>query len=64
MYQQLDGFDKGSPFGPALANIFVKLYGYLFLKNTPKPLLYCKYVDDTFGIFNNKAQCNQISSKS
>ena len=42
----------GIPLGPTLANIFV---GYLESKiaEDDLPLLYCRFVDDTFSIFRN-----------
>ena len=48
----------GSPLGPALANIFV---GYqeekLFIDNN-QPLIYFRYVDDTFAMFEDELNCN------
>ena len=54
MYKQIDGVTMGSPLGPALANIFV---GYLE-KKIPRskfPLLYHRFVDDTFAIFEDNS---------
>ena len=50
LYKQIDRVAMGSPLGPALANIFV---GYLESKipDHNLPLLYCRFVDDTFSIF-------------
>ena len=60
MYKQIDGVVMGSPLGPALANIFV---GYqeekLFIDNN-QPLIYFRYVDDTFAMFENELNCNQF----
>ena len=62
LYEQIDGVAMGSPLGPAFANIFMCALEKKFLSNCPsdfKPLLYRRYVDDTFCIFenNSQAQC-------
>ena len=58
IYKQIDGVAMGSPLGPALANIFV---GYqeekLFIDNN-QPLIYFRYVDDTFAMFEDELNCN------
>ena len=63
MYKQFDGVAMGSPRGPALANIFV---GYqeekLFIDNN-QPLIYFRYVDDTFSVFEDEFNCNQFLKK-
>ena len=63
MYQQIDGVAIRSPLGPALANIFEELYKQLLFGNTSKPLLYFRYVDDIFGFFSNKTECNEFLQK-
>ena len=62
LHEQVDGVAMGSPLGPAFANIFMCALEKNFLSNCPldfKPLLYRRYVDDTFCIFENntQAQC-------
>ena len=55
-YEQIDGVAMGSLLGPSLANIFMCALEQNFLSNCPlhfQPLLYCRYVDDTFRIFQN-----------
>ena len=47
----------GSPFGPTLANTFLCHYEKLWLDSCPpefKPIVYRKYVDDTFALFKSK----------
>ena len=48
----------GSPLGPTLANIFLSHHETIWLDNYPpsfSPLLYRRYVDDTFLIFKNQS---------
>ena len=60
MYKQIDGAAMGSLLSPALANIFI---GYqeekLFIDNN-QPLIYFRYVDDTFVMFEKVFNCNQF----
>ena len=60
MYKQIDGVAMGSPLGPALANIFL---GYheekLFIDNN-QPLIYFRYMDDTFAMFGDEFNCNRF----
>ena len=50
----------GSPFGPALANIFVGYYEEKLFSQTQKPPTYFRYVDDTFAIFDHEAEADEF----
>ena len=50
MYKQIDGVAMGSPLGPVLANIFVGHCESL-IDQDKWPILYGRFVDDTFTIF-------------
>ena len=53
----------GSPLGAALANV---LLGYCEIKSffeTRKAPLYFRYVDDTFAIFDHKADVDEFLTK-
>ena len=60
MYNQIDSVVMGSLLGPALANFFV---GYheekLFIDNN-QHLIYFRYVDNIFAMFEDKFNCNQF----
>ena len=57
MHRQIDGVAIGSPLGPALANIFVGYQEAKLFNIAKRPLVYFRYVDDTFAVFNNE-NCN------
>ena len=47
----------GSPLGPTLANVFLYYHEKIWLQNCPsefKPVIYRRYVDDTFLLFRSK----------
>ena len=48
----------GSPLGPALANIFVGYQEAKLFNIAKRPLVYFRYVDDTFAVFNNEEDSN------
>ena len=63
MYKQTDGVARGSPLGPALANIFVGYYEERLFSQTQKSPTYFRYVDDTFAIFDHEAEADEFLTK-
>ena len=57
MYRQIDGVAMGLPLRPILANIFVGYLEYNFFLRQKAPLIFHWYIDDTFGMFENKIEC-------
>ena len=55
LYEQIDGVAMGSPLRLSLANIFMRALKQNFLS-----LLYRRYVDDTFCIFQNRVQAKSF----
>ena len=56
LYTQTDGVAMGSPLGPSFANAFLCHHEQVWLNNCPpefKPVLYRRYMDDTFVIFRH-----------
>ena len=65
LFQQIDGVAMGSPVGPLFANIFLSFHESNWLNNCPvnfKPLLYRRYVDDCFLIFQSADHIPQFLS--
>ena len=60
MYQQTDGIAMISPLGPVLANIFVGYNENKLFDFSDKPQFCKRYVDNTFAIFENEAECNEF----
>ena len=61
IYKQIDGVAMGSPLGPTLANVFMCHMEKKWLQDCPmdfKPVLYRRYVDDTFLLFNDFSHIN------
>ena len=63
MFRQCNGISMGSPLGPSLADIFVGYHEKKLFENVAKPLLYFRYVDDTFVAFKNERECNNFFEK-
>ena len=56
-FKQIDGVAMGSPLSASLANIFLAHHEVGWLDNCPpefKPIMYRRYVDDTFVIFESE----------
>ena len=55
-YDQIDGVSMGSPLGPVLANLFMGYHESKWLSDykTSEIVMYKRYVDDIFCIFNNE----------
>ena len=56
-YKQHDGVAMGSPIGPTLSNVFLCYHEKIWLQNCLsefKPVIYRRYVDDTFLLFRSK----------
>ena len=59
LYNQIDGVAIGSPLGPTLVNIFMYAPEQNVLSNCPsslKPLIYRRFLGDTFYIFETYDQ--------
>ena len=55
MHRQVDGVAMGSPLRPILTHIFVWYYEAK-VDQASWPLLYNRFVDDTFVIFNSREE--------
>ena len=63
IYKQIDGVAMGSPLGPTLANVFMCHMEKKWLQDCPshfKPVLYRRYVDDTFLLFTDDNHIDQF----
>ena len=61
--KQTDRVAMGSPIGPTLAHIFVEYYEGKLFSQTQKLSTYFRYVDDTFAIFDHKAEADIFLTK-
>ena len=65
LYKQLDGVGMGLPLGPTFANIFLCFHERNWLANCPsefRPVLYRRYVDDCFLVYNHISHVNKFLS--
>ena len=56
LYSQVDGIGMGNPLGPTLANAYLYHHEKNWLKDRPshfQPILYNRYIDDTFLLFRD-----------
>ena len=63
LYDQIDGVAMGSPLGPSMANIFMCALEQKYLNGCPsefKPVLYRRYVDDTFCLFRHREHVDKF----
>ena len=63
LFDQINGVAMGSPLGPSLANILMSQLEKRYLANCPsefKPVLYCRYVDDTYCLFRDRNHINMF----
>ena len=60
MYRHTVGIAMSSPLGPVSANIFVGYNENKLFDFSVKPQLYKRYVDNTFAIFENEAECSEF----
>ena len=61
--RQIDGAAMGLPLGPALVNIFVGYYEEKLFSEISKPVVYFRYVDDTFPIFRNDKDSEEFLTR-
>lgn len=62
-YRQNDGGAMDSPLWPAFADIFLYVHEVLWLEKYPpefKPIIYKRYVNDTFRLFQNFNQIEKF----
>ena len=60
VYKQIDGVSMSSPLGPALANIFVGYYIEKLFNGDNQPIMYLRYMDDTFAMFKKEIDCDMF----
>ena len=62
-YEQCDSVAMGSPLVPTLGSIFMCHFENIWLENCPshfKPIVYRRFVDDTFLLFRSKDQVEKF----
>ena len=60
-YKQVEGLGMGLPLGPTFANIFMCHHEETWIQDCPaafKPILYQRYIDDTFLLFQDKSHAS------
>jgi len=62
-YKQIEGLGMGLPLGPTFANIFMCFNEKIWLDDCPedfKPVLYRRYIDDTFILFRHSTHAHKF----
>ena len=62
-YKQIDGAAMGSPLGPAPANIFIGYYEKKMFNGDNEPIIYFRYMDDAFAMFEKEIDSNMFSNQ-
>ena len=60
LYTQIDGVAMGSPLGVFFADFYMGVVEERVFQQTPKPPIYCRYVDDTFVKTNSKEEVDHL----
>ena len=63
LYSQIEGMAMGSPLGPSFANTFLSHHETSWINDCPscfKPLIYRRYVDDCFAIFQDRSHAHKF----
>ena len=62
IYDQIDGVAMGSPLAPVLANLFMGHHEQNWISEFQgnKPIVYKRYVDDTFCLFENERDAKEF----
>ena len=62
IYDQIEGVAMGSPIAPVLANLFMGYHEHNWLSKSDgkKPIVYKRYVDDVFCLFDNEIDAKEF----
>ena len=60
LYTQIDGIAMGSPLGPLFANFYMGIVEKRVFSSTPPPSTYCRYIDDTFVVVQNREEIDKL----
>ena len=64
IFDQIDGVAMGSQLAPVLANLFMGFHEQYWMEQATnvRPILYKKYVDDIFAVFESDADADAFYS--